>query len=166
MNISSPQPNMVAEENTDRLPAVSWALLVLTGIGTGLGTAELMWILRTVQHSFWTLKTGISSAPYAAENYSAVLKALLSSHSPFVYVVDDEGRYGGVMSANRAIDPEISGPLDTTTASDLADHITPLATIRDPTEAQSILHASPHRELPVIDEKTRRIVGILQRQSR
>jgi CIC family chloride channel protein len=102
----------------------------------------------------------------AAEHYSAVLKALLSSHSPFVYVVDDEGRYAGVISANRAIDPEIQGPLDTTTASDLADYITPLATITDPTEAQKILHASPHPELPVIDEKTRRIAGILQRQSR
>ena len=30
----------------------------MTGIGTGLGAAGLMWILRTVQHIFWTYKTG------------------------------------------------------------------------------------------------------------
>jgi len=55
---SSPQPNLVAEENTQRLPLAFWGLLVLTGIGTGLGGAALMFILRAVQHTFWFYRTG------------------------------------------------------------------------------------------------------------
>ena len=102
----------------------------------------------------------------AAEHYSVVLKALLSSHSPFVYVVDDKGGYAGVISTNRAIDPKIQGPLDTTTASDLADNITPLVAKMDPAEAKRVLHASSQTELPVIDEKSGKIVGVLQKQSR
>lgn len=55
---SSPQPNLVAEENTHRLPLKFWGLLVVTGTGAGLGGAGLMAILRLVQHTFWLYKTG------------------------------------------------------------------------------------------------------------
>lgn len=59
MNRPSPQPNLVAEENTHRLPPIFWGLLVLTGIGTGLGGAALMWLLRLVQHTFWSYSSGV-----------------------------------------------------------------------------------------------------------
>lgn len=102
----------------------------------------------------------------AADHYSVVLKALLSSHSPYVYLVDDKGKYVGVISAERATDSEIEGPLDTTTASDLAQYIAPLTNEISATEARSTLDGSSQSELPVIDRESGEIVGVLQKESR
>lgn len=41
-----------------RLPGRFWLLLVFTGVGTGLGAAALMGLLRAVQHLAWFYRTG------------------------------------------------------------------------------------------------------------
>ena len=97
----------------------------------------------------------------AAEHYSAVLKALLKGPSPFVYVVDDKGEYAGVISTEQAVGSSIEGPLDTTTASDLAQYVAPLTVDTSLTDAMAILARSHRTELPVIEKESHRLEGVV-----
>jgi H+/Cl- antiporter ClcA len=100
----------------------------------------------------------------AADHYSAVVKALLSTHSPVVYVLNDKGKYAGVVSTEHAVDPTIEGPLDMVTASDLAEDLPPLTTDASRLDAINALAHSKASELPVISRETGHLAGIVRKQ--
>ena len=70
MQQTSPQPNVFATGGTGGLPLRFWVLVVLTGIGTGLGAAALMLLLRAVQHAAFSYHSGdflhaVQRSPYS-----------------------------------------------------------------------------------------------------
>lgn len=98
-----------------------------------------------------------------ADHYSAVLKALLNSHSSSVWVLDDKGAYTGQITTAKALNPDIEGPLDTTTGSDLAEYIPPLTANMTHGEAVATLEGSIHAELPVIEAESWKMIGVLKK---
>lgn len=54
----SPQPNVLAAPRRTGFPLSFWALVVLTGLGSGIAAGLLMKLLRLVQHLAWSYPGG------------------------------------------------------------------------------------------------------------
>ena len=53
-----PQPNVYTSDDAAGFTASFWALVIMTGVGSGLAAGLLMKLLRLVQHTAWSYRSG------------------------------------------------------------------------------------------------------------
>lgn len=59
MHAASPQPNVLGAPRRSAFPPTFWALVALTGVGSGVAAGLLMKLLRLVQHLAWHYRGGM-----------------------------------------------------------------------------------------------------------
>jgi H+/Cl- antiporter ClcA len=100
----------------------------------------------------------------AATGYVQVAQHLLASksHEP-VYLIDSQGELVGMIDLKTAQCPDFGAmPPGAARASDIAIPIELLTTDMAEAEVLARVHKSCHGQLPMIDSKTRRLVGVVR----
>jgi CIC family chloride channel protein len=133
-------------------------------VHTGRTAAEAE--LPTVDLSYRHLLTSPVRRISAAANYSEVLERFIaeSGCSKPLYVIDEKARLSGRIEARSVVcPPAITRILSVAAAADLMNQVKPLTSDLDQAEAIARLKGEPAGELPVIDAKSGRILGIVVR---
>lgn len=93
--------------------------------------------------------------------YGEIVKRLLSLPGKPIYVVDESGALLGQITAARAVDvKKINGPLEATTADDLAAPVPTLPSTLLPDEMARRLAAAHQSELPITDNHSGRFISL------
>ncbi len=85
----SPQPNVLDDESSPKLPPRFWLLVIITGVGAGLGASALMALLRLAQHlsfsySHWQFQHAVEMVSDRRRVLVLVAAGVLTALAPWL----------------------------------------------------------------------------------